>query len=68
MLDPHNPVTRRKLIKQLFHGDENMFLEYLAHYDYALERGSKIPHDRAMIAFRKNYQKAAGRWARRIKI
>lgn len=67
-IDPHKASHKRKLIKKLFHGEKALYDEYVAHFDKAVEQGSKIPHDRAMIAFRKSWQKSAGKWVRKVRI
>lgn len=65
MIDPHDPKRRRKLLKQVFDGNEALFAEYLGHFKAAVAEGSVIPHERAMIMFRRGWQKAGGRWVKK---
>ena len=62
MINPHDPKLRRRIVKHLFGGDEKLFAEYLGHFKEAEAVGSAIPHQRAMIAFRQNWQKTDGQW------
>lgn len=64
--DPRHPKRRRLLIKSIFNGNEALYDEFLAMYDAAVERGSAIPYDVAMIEFRKRYiEVPGGNWVKR---
>jgi hypothetical protein len=60
---PHDVKQRQMLLETVFNGDTGLFEEFSELYDTFVRQHSRIPFDRAMIAFREKYEELpGGKW------
>jgi len=63
MADPREKRAR-KLYMKIFFGDKDLYNDFLAYYDEAVERDSAEPEASAMIMFREKYEEIEDGWRR----
>jgi hypothetical protein len=64
--DPRNAKRKRMLTKTFFGGDAGLFEEFATLYDEFVKQHSRIPFERALIAFREKYEELPdGGWRKK---
>lgn len=63
MIDPRSAKTRRYLVNHLFSGNVQQYDEFLGLFDAAVKRGSAMPYEAAIIAFRDKYRQVGQFWS-----
>ena len=65
MGDPRERKVKRFYIKHVFFGNEELYKEFLKHYDEAVADGSTSAEDMAMIRFRDKYEETDEGWIKK---